>query len=64
MSRGFHLSHAVTPNSQDVYKRQEGSQAKVMEAAHMGATGYVRKPFTPEQINHVLAGLVGSPVGA
>ena len=42
----------------------EGSQAKVMEAAHMGATGYVRKPFTPEQINHVLAGLVGSPVGA
>ncbi len=40
----------------------EGSQTKVMEAAHMGATGYVRKPFTPEQINNVLAGLTGSPL--
>jgi two-component system chemotaxis response regulator CheY len=37
----------------------EGSQTKVLEAAHMGATGYVRKPFTPEQINNVLAGLTG-----
>jgi two-component system chemotaxis response regulator CheY len=42
----------------------EGSQAKVMEAAHIGATGYVRKPFTPEQINSVLAGLVGSQAAA
>ncbi len=40
----------------------EGSQTKVMEAAHMGATGYVRKPFTPEQIGNVLAGLLGQPV--
>lgn len=39
----------------------EGSQAKVMEAAQNGATGYVRKPFTPEQINQVLAGLTGRP---
>jgi len=38
----------------------EGSQTKVLEAAHMGATGYVRKPFTPEQINNVLAGLTGA----
>lgn len=35
----------------------EGSQTKVMEAAHMGATGYVRKPFTPEQINHAVSGI-------
>ena len=28
----------------------EGSQAKVMEAVQLGANGYVRKPFTPDQI--------------
>jgi len=28
----------------------EGSQAKVMEAIELGAQGYVRKPFTAEQI--------------
>jgi two-component system chemotaxis response regulator CheY len=28
----------------------EGSQAKVMEAVQLGARGYVRKPFTAEQI--------------
>jgi two-component system, chemotaxis family, chemotaxis protein CheY len=28
----------------------EGSQAKVMEAVKLGARGYVRKPFTAEQI--------------
>jgi two-component system chemotaxis response regulator CheY len=28
----------------------EGSQAKVLEAVQLGAKGYVRKPFTPEQI--------------
>jgi two-component system chemotaxis response regulator CheY len=28
----------------------EGSQAKVMEAVHLGAKGYLRKPFTAEQI--------------
>ncbi len=28
----------------------EGSQAKVMEAVQLGAKGYVRKPFTAEQI--------------
>jgi two-component system chemotaxis response regulator CheY len=33
----------------------EGSQAKVLEAAHLGATGYVRKPFTAEQIKEKLA---------
>lgn len=28
----------------------EGSQEKVMEAVHLGARGYVRKPFTAEQM--------------
>lgn len=28
----------------------EGSQAKVLEAVRLGAKGYVRKPFTSEQI--------------
>ena len=35
----------------------EGSQARVMEAAQLGATGYVRKPFTSDQIKTALAGL-------
>lgn len=35
----------------------EGSQAKVLEAVQLGAAGYVRKPFTPEQIKDKLAGL-------
>jgi len=35
----------------------EGSQAKVMEAAQLGATGYVRKPFTSDQIKSTLSGL-------
>jgi two-component system, chemotaxis family, chemotaxis protein CheY len=28
----------------------EGNQAKVLEAVQLGANGYARKPFTPEQI--------------
>ncbi len=36
----------------------EGSQAKVMQALELGATGYVRKPFTAEQIKEKLAGLI------
>jgi two-component system, chemotaxis family, chemotaxis protein CheY len=36
----------------------EGSQAKVMEAVDLGAAGYVRKPFTAEQIKEKLAGII------
>lgn len=36
----------------------EGGQAKVMEAVTLGANGYVRKPFTAEQIKDKLAGLL------
>ena len=35
----------------------EGSQAKVMEAVTLGAAGYIRKPFTSEQIKEKLTGL-------
>ena len=36
----------------------EGSQAKVMEAVQLGARGYVRKPFTAEQIKEKLTGIL------
>jgi two-component system, chemotaxis family, chemotaxis protein CheY len=36
----------------------EGGVAKVREAVALGATGYVRKPFTAEQIKEKLAGLL------
>ena len=36
----------------------EGTQAKVLEAVERGASGYVRKPFTAEQIKEKLAGLL------
>lgn len=36
----------------------EGSHNKVLEAVNLGAAGYVRKPFTAEQIKAKLAGLV------
>ncbi len=39
----------------------EGSQAKVMEAVQMGAQGYVRKPFTAEQIKEKISSCLGSP---
>jgi two-component system, chemotaxis family, chemotaxis protein CheY len=36
----------------------EGSQAKVLQALELGANGYVRKPFTAEQIKEKLAGIL------
>lgn len=36
----------------------EGSQAKVMEAVQAGASGYVRKPFTADQIKEKLNSLL------
>ena len=36
----------------------EGSQNKVLEAVERGAAGYVRKPFTAEQIKEKLAGIL------
>jgi len=39
----------------------EGSQAKVLEAVQMGAQGYVRKPFTAEQIKEKISACLGQP---
>ena len=36
----------------------EGSQAKVMQAIELGAAGYVKKPFTPDQIKEKLTGII------
>lgn len=36
----------------------EGSQNKVVEAVNLGAAGYVRKPFTAEQIKDKLAAVL------
>src|SRR5580658_3862081 len=36
----------------------EGGQGKVMEAVQLGAKGYVRKPFTAEQIKDKLMGVL------
>jgi two-component system chemotaxis response regulator CheY len=36
----------------------EGGEAKVGEAVRLGARGYVRKPFTADQIKEKLAGLL------
>jgi two-component system chemotaxis response regulator CheY len=36
----------------------EGSEAKVSEAVKLGAAGYLRKPFTADQIKEKLTGLI------
>lgn len=36
----------------------EGSQAKVMQALELGAAGYVKKPFTADQIKEKLTGII------
>lgn len=36
----------------------EGSSSKVMEAVALGAAGYVKKPFTADQIKEKLTGLI------
>jgi len=37
----------------------EGGETKVSEAVRLGAAGYVRKPFTADQIKEKLSGIVG-----
>ncbi len=36
----------------------EGTQSKVLEAVERGASGYVRKPFTADQIKEKLVGFL------
>ena len=38
----------------------EGGETKVGEAVRLGATGYVRKPFTADQIKEKLSGILES----
>ena len=56
------LSHIkanpVWKNVPVVMVTTEGSQSKVLEAVELGAIGYVRKPFTAEQIKEKLAGII------
>lgn len=37
----------------------EGSEARVVEALSNGAKGYLRKPFTPEQVKERITPLLG-----
>ncbi len=37
----------------------EGSEARVVEALSLGAKGYIRKPFTPEQVKERVTPLIG-----
>jgi two-component system chemotaxis response regulator CheY len=36
----------------------EGSQARVMQALELGAAGYVKKPFTADQIKEKMTGII------
>jgi len=38
----------------------EGSEARVVEALSAGAKGYLRKPFTPEQVKERVTPLLGA----
>lgn len=38
----------------------DASRRKVLEAAQLGAAGYLRKPFTSEQVKLKLAGILGN----
>jgi len=53
------------PNAKDVpvvMITTEGSESHVVQALSCGARGYIRKPFTPEQVREqVLAVLAGKP---
>ena len=51
-------ANAAWRNTPVIMITTEGSQAKVMEAVQLGAAGYVRKPFTAEQIKKKLVGLI------
>ena len=60
---GLQLLGAVKANAQwqaipVVMITTEGGEAKVGEAVRLGAAGYVRKPFTADQIKEKLAGIL------
>lgn len=56
-------SHPEWNNIPVIMITTEGSQAKVMEAIQLGAQGYVRKPFTAEQIKEKVSSCLSSVQG-
>lgn len=64
---GLQLLASVTTSAQwrhipVVMITTEGGEAKVGEAVRLGAAGYVRKPFTADQIKEKLTGILESAV--
>jgi len=58
----FLRSLAAVPSAKDtpvVMITTEGSETRVVEALSVGAKGYIRKPFTPEQIRERITPLLG-----
>jgi two-component system chemotaxis response regulator CheY len=51
-------AHEVWKHLPVIMVTTEGGQEKVMQAIQLGASGYIRKPFTAEQIKEKLAGIV------
>ncbi|HXS95392.1 MAG TPA: response regulator [Candidatus Limnocylindrales bacterium] len=49
---------AIWRNIPVVMITTEGGEAKVAEAVRLGAAGYVRKPFTADQIKEKLVGIL------
>jgi len=41
----------------------EGNEKTMQKALSLGANGYIRKPFTPEDIRRVLNNIMGEPDG-
>lgn len=39
----------------------EGGEKQVMEALSLGAKGYIRKPFTPDQVREQVVPILGRP---
>ena len=39
----------------------EGSEQKVQQSMALGASGYIKKPFMPEDIKTTLNGIMGEP---
>jgi len=37
----------------------EGSEKRVQESMEMGASGYIKKPFQPEEVMMILTGIMG-----
>ena len=56
LARIRHMAHLK--NVPVIMITTEGGQGRVMEAVQLGATGYLRKPFTAEQIKEKLADIL------